>query len=164
MFARTAIFMTLLFSAGVAFAEWQSEPQAMAASSNRLQGMAPLALFKVIQASLTRGADSVEPAKARYVPRPEVEAAIRKGNKLMRQGDIVGAREAYQEALAFGDAAAAALVMGRSYDPIYFARIVERNAGPEPGKAFEWYRQAMDAGAVQTAMVRIEDLRRFMSK
>ncbi len=48
----------------------------------------------------------------------------------MREGDILGARESYQKALAFGDAAAA-LVMGRSYDPIYFAKIVgkERRAG-----------------------------------
>ena len=81
----------------------------------------------------------------------------------MREGDILGARQSYQKAFASGDAAAA-LVMGRSYDPIYFARIAARNAEPEPAKAFEWYRRAMNAGAIQTAMVRIEDLNGFLSK
>ena len=81
----------------------------------------------------------------------------------MREGDILGARQSYQKAVASGDAAAA-LVMGRSYDPIYFARIAERNAEPDPAKAFEWYRRAMDAGAVQTAMVRIGDLEVYLRK
>ncbi len=152
MFVRTAICLTFLFFAGAAFAEWQSRPLTASQASSR-----------IIKASLAQGANSIEPARPRYVPRPEVEALIRQGNKLMREGDIVGARRSYQEAFASGDAAAA-LVMGRSYDPIYFARIVERNAEPEPAKAFEWYGRASDAGAVQTATVRIEDLKRFMRK
>ena len=54
--------------------------------------------------------------------------------------------------------------MGRSYDPIYFARIAGRNAEPDPAKAFAWYHRAKDAGAVQTAMVRIGDLKVFLRK
>lgn len=99
----------------------------------------------------------------RATPRPEAESLIREGNKHMREGDIVGARQLYQKALAFGDAEAA-LAMGRSFDPIYFARIQNRNADPDAAKAFDWYKQAMDAGASQTAMVRIENLKHFLNE
>ncbi len=136
MFVRTAISLTLVFYSGLAFAEGQTQTAAIAA---------------------------VVEHEAAPVPAPQVEALIRKGNKLMRDGDILGARQAYEQASATGDAEAA-LVMGRSYDPIYFTRIAGGNAEPDPAKAFEWYRRAQEAGAAQTAMVRIEDLKRFMSK
>ena len=150
MFVRTAICLTLLFSAGTAFAEEGKKPQAASWQ---------------LQASLTQGAEPAgqETAMDRSVARPNVEDLIREGNKRMREGDILGARQSYQKAVASGDAAAA-LVMGRSYDPIYFARIAERNAEPDPAQAFAWYRRASDAGAVQTAMVRIDDLKGFLSK
>jgi TPR repeat protein len=95
--------------------------------------------------------------------RPEVEELIREGNKRMRQGEIVEARQLYQRAVAFGDAEAS-LAMGRSYDPIYFARIEKKNADPDASKAFDWYKRAMDAGASQTAMVRIENLKHFLNE
>jgi len=96
-------------------------------------------------------------------PRPEVEDLIREGNKHMREGDILEARQFYQKAIAYGDPDAA-LAMGRSYDPIYFARIDKKNAEPDAAKAFDWYKKAMDAGAAQTAMVRIENLKHFLNE
>ena len=102
-------------------------------------------------------------ATRRAAPRPEVEDLIREGNKRMREGDIVEARQFYQRAVAFGDAEAA-LAMGRSYDPIYFARIEKKNSDPDAAKAFDWYKRAMDAGASQTAMVRIENLKHFLNE
>ena len=155
MFVRAAIGLTVLFLAGVA----------VAANSYRMQDTASHAVSGAYQASFTRGAIPAgqDTAKSRYVPTPEVEGLIREGNKRMREGDILGARQSYRQAFASGDPAAA-LVMGRSYDPIYFKRIAARNAEPEPAKAFEWYRRAMNAGAIQTAMVRIEDLNGFLSK
>ena len=128
-----------------------------------IAGNLPAGGFRVSSSIADAGNEFDRARDARYVPRPEVEALIRDGNKRMREGDILGARQSYQKAVAFGDAAAA-LVMGRSYDPIYFAKIAGRNAEPEPAKAFEWYRRAMDAGAAQTAMVRIGDLKRFVSE
>ncbi len=95
--------------------------------------------------------------------RPEVEDLIREGNKRMREGDIVEARQFYQRAVAFGDPEAA-LAMGRSYDPIYFARIEKKNADPDAAKAFDWYKRALDAGGSQTAMVRIENLKHFLNE
>jgi hypothetical protein len=102
-------------------------------------------------------------AARRANPRPEVEDLIREGNKRMREGDILEARQFYQRAVVFGDPEAA-LAMGRSYDPIYFARIDKKNAEPDAAKAFDWYRKAMDAGAAQTAMVRIENLKHFLNE
>jgi hypothetical protein len=108
-------------------------------------------------------AASQDSAIRRTGPRPEVEDLIREGNKRMREGDILEARQFYQKAVVFGDPEAA-LAMGRSYDPIYFARIDKKNAEPDAAKAFDWYRRAMDAGAAQTAMVRIENLKHFLNE
>lgn len=88
---------------------------------------------------------------------------IRDGNKRMKDGDILEARRLYQKAVALGDPEAA-LAMGRSYDPIYFARIDRKNAEPDAAKAFDWYRKAMDGGASQTAKVRIENLKHFLNQ
>ena len=81
----------------------------------------------------------------------------------MREGDILEARQLYQKAVALGDPEAA-LAMGRSFDPIYFARIDKKNAEPDAAKAFDWYRKAMDGGANQTAKVRIDNLKHFLNQ
>ena len=92
-----------------------------------------------------------------------MEDLIREGNKRMREGDILEARQFYQKAVVLNDAEAM-LAMGRSYDPIYFGRIEKKNAEPDAAKAFEWYKKAMDAGATQTAMVRMENLKHFLNE
>ena len=99
----------------------------------------------------------------RVAPKIEIEDMIREGNKRMREGDILEARQLYQKAVALGDPEAA-LAMGRSYDPIYFARIEKKNAEPDAAKAFDWYRKAMDGGANQTAKVRIDNLKHFLNQ
>jgi hypothetical protein len=119
-----------------------------------------------VQASLAPGTSPAiqeQAAVRRPNPRPEVEDLIREGNKRMREGDILEARQFYQKAVVYGDPEAA-LALGRSYDPIYFARIDKKNAEPDAAKAFDWYRKAMDAGAAQTAMVRIENLKHFLNE
>ncbi len=117
------------------------------------------------QASLVPGPAPAAPEAVmrRANPRPEIEDLLREGNKRMREGDILEARQFYQKAVALGDPEAA-LAMGRSYDPIYFARIDRKNAEPDAAKAFDWYRKAMDGGATQTAMVRIENLKHFLNE
>lgn len=160
MFARIAISMTLVLIPGAALAELQS--QTVAATPAPSKDTAPQGALGAVQASLREEAKSID-ADIQFVSRPEIEVLIREGNKRMREGDVLGARQVYQKAFASGDAAAA-LAMGRSYDPIYFAKIVEGNAKPEPDKAFEWYQRAKDAGAAHTATVRIDDLKQFMRK
>jgi hypothetical protein len=123
------------------------------------------------QASLgPANTSSAQPASApqegvarRASLQPEIEDLIREGNKHMREGDILEARQLYQKAVLLGDPEAA-LAMGRSYDPIYFARIEKKNAEPDAAKAFDWYRKAMDGGAAQTAKVRIENLKHFLNE
>jgi len=102
-------------------------------------------------------------APAKDAPRTEIEDLIRDGNKRMKEGDVLEARRLYQKAVALGDPEAA-LAMGRSYDPIYIARIDRKNAEPDAAKAFDWYRKAMDGGASQTARVRIENLQHFLNQ
>jgi len=119
------------------------------------------------QATLTRQAALQGPGTPADQPkaasRAEIEDLIRDGNKRMKEGDILEARRLYQKAVGLGDPEAA-LAMGRSYDPIYFARIDKKNAEADAAKAFDWYRKAMDGGAAQTAKVRIENLKHYLNQ
>jgi hypothetical protein len=144
----------------------QPLPSSMGSPRGGAAGPAPADDFR---ARIEPAQPAFQPSRAgtRPNPRPEVEDLIREGNKRMREGDILEARQFYQKAVALGDAAGdaeASLAMGRSYDPIYFARIDKKNAEPDAAKAFEWYRKARDAGAAQTAMVRIENLKHFLNE
>lgn len=145
-----------------------SQPTVNASFKTQTVAAAPPQKAAVVAPVITAPAiQAAPPAQAslprRTAPRPEVEDLIREGNKRMREGDILEARQFYQKAVAFGDPEAA-LAMGRSYDPIYFARIEKKNAEPDAAKAFEWYKRAMDSGASQTAMVRIENLKHFLNE
>ena len=134
----------------------QSEPQAKPANPS---GAGPQTALR--QAALQAPGLSSDQQKG--APKTEIEDLIREGNKRMREGDILEARQLYQKAVALGDPEAA-LAMGRSYDPIYFARIDKKNAEPDAAKAFDWYRKAMDGGANQTAKVRIDNLKHFLNQ
>jgi len=110
-----------------------------------------------------QGGITRQSGQPRGASQAEIEDLIREGNKRMREGDILEARQLYQKAVALGDPEAA-LAMGRSYDPIYFARLDKKNSEPDAAKAFDWYRRAMDGGAAQTAKVRIENLKHFLNE
>jgi len=134
----------------------QAEPQAKPANPS---GAGPQTALR--QAAIQ--APGVSSDQQKGAPKTEIEDLIREGNKRMREGDILEARQLYQKAVALGDPEAA-LAMGRSYDPIYFARIDKKNAEPDAAKAFDWYRKAMDGGANQTAKVRIDNLKHFLNQ
>jgi TPR repeat protein len=97
------------------------------------------------------------------MPGGDIQDLIREGNRHMREGDILKAREFYEQAVQTGNAEAA-LAMGRSFDPSYFDRLERRTGEPDPAKAFEWYREAMNAGLDRAAQVRIENLRRYLNR
>ncbi len=160
MFARIAFSLTILLSPGAAAAERQA--QTSAATADPSKGTAPQTASGAVRASFERVANSPGTG-VKSIPRAGIETLIRVGNEHMRKGDVLGARQFYLQAAASGDAAAA-LAMGRSFDPIYFEKLVKGNAGPNPVKALRWYERAKNAGAVQTARIRIEDLKRFISK
>ncbi len=154
--APPTFFSTETVPASAAAMAPQVEPQAKPANPN---GTGPQTALR--QAALQGPAASSDQQK--IAPKTEIEDLIREGNKRMRDGDILEARQLYQNAVALGDPEAA-LAMGRSYDPIYFARIDKKNAEPDAAKAFDWYRKAMDGGANQTAKVRIDNLKHFLNQ
>jgi hypothetical protein len=145
-----------------AVAALSREPQAPAVDANFRTRTVPAPAVQ--QPAASRLTSMAAPGLQQWgAPQTEIEDLIREGNKRMREGDILEARALYQKAVAFGDPEAA-LAMGRSFDPIYFARIDKKNAEPDAAKAFDWYRKAMDAGAAQTAKVRIENLKHFLNE
>jgi TPR repeat protein len=154
--AAATFFSTETVPASASAIAPQAEPQAKPANSNGAGAQTALR-----QAALQAPAASSDQQKV--APKTEIEDLIREGNKRMRDGDILEARQLYQKAVALGDPEAA-LAMGRSYDPIYFARIDKKNAEPDAAKAFDWYRKAMDGGANQTAKVRIDNLKHFLNQ
>ncbi len=167
--AVAPLFSTQTVSAFQAAKPDQPEPQAQAPQepepSFKAQPVSPSVSQQPAaarQAALT--APAAQPAQPKGGPsQSEIEDLIREGNKRMREGDILEARQLYQKAVVLGNPEAA-LAMGRSYDPIYFARIDKKNAEPDAAKALDWYRKAMDGGAVQTAKVRIDNLKHFLNE
>jgi hypothetical protein len=87
---------------------------------------------------------------------------IRDGNKLMRDGDIAGARRLYEQAGPDKNPEAA-LAMGRSYDPSYFEKLPVKTGKPDPATAFDWYKKALDGGLV-TARVKIDGLKQWLQR
>lgn len=157
-----------------------SEPPAQQVAA--LPGAAPSFSTQTVPSSTVRSTPPEAPApQARTpevaplnvaIPRPgarepmpggDIQDLIREGNRHMREGDILKAREFYEQAVQTGNAEAA-LAMGRSFDPSYFDRLERRTGEPDPAKAFEWYREAMNAGLDRAAQVRIENLRRYLNR
>ena len=93
---------------------------------------------------------------------PLTQLLIRDGNKLMREGDILGARRLYEQAAANGNPEAA-LAMGRSYDPSYFEKLPVQTGKPDPATALQWYKQALSGGLV-TARVKIDGLKQWLEQ
>ncbi len=87
---------------------------------------------------------------------------VRDGNKQMREGDIIAARRLYEQA-AMSGSPAAALAMGRSYDPTYFEKLTIKTGKPDPAAAFEWYKKALDGG-LSTARIKIDALKQWLQK
>ena len=74
-------------------------------------------------------------------------ALVRRGDELLALGDVVAARRFYERAAATGSARAAARA-GTTYDPAFFLEAGLRGITPNPNKAADWYRKAIDHGDV----------------
>lgn len=103
------------------------------------------------------------PASQSPMAEADVQDLIREGNRYMRDGEIIRARSYYEQAARAGHGEAA-LAMGRSFDPSYFERLDRKTGEPDAAQAFEWYRQAMNAGLDRAAQVRIENLRQWLNR
>ena len=78
-----------------------------------------------------------------------IVALIKRGDELVRIGDISGARLAYERA-GSGGSAKAMSALGMTYDPSFLGRVNARGMQPDSAIAAEWYRKAAalgDAGA-----------------
>jgi hypothetical protein len=86
-----------------------------------------------------------------------VVALIRRGDELLQLRDIAGARLLYERAALSGNAHAAMLA-GKTYDPLYFAEIGISGIAPDRAKAMEWYGAATALGDAE-ATSRADKLR-----
>ena len=81
---------------------------------------------------------------------PEAADLLRKGELLLKSGDLAAARQFYERAYAQG-AAAGAMGAGRTYDPVVFADLNVQGIAPDPAKAMEWYKRAESQGLADAA-------------
>jgi hypothetical protein len=86
-----------------------------------------------------------------------VATLIRRGDELLQLRDIAGARLLYERAALSGNAHAAMLA-GKTYDPLYFTETGISGIAPDRAKAMEWYGAATALGDAE-ATSRAERLR-----
>src|SRR5207245_9343078 len=84
------------------------------------------------------------------IPAEIIAALIKRGDELLRIGDISAARLAYERAAA-GGRARAMTALGMTYDPSFLSRINARGIRPDPPVATEWYRKGRYGGGGATA-------------
>ena len=89
-------------------------------------------------------------------PDADSAALIRRGEQLLVVGDIVPARRFFERALSGGDAAAA-LGLGKTYDPLFLRRLGAIGQAGDAATAMNWYRRAAAAGNAE-ARARLERL------
>jgi hypothetical protein len=85
------------------------------------------------------------------MPAETITALIKRGDQLLRIGDISAARLAYERAAAAGSARAMT-ALGMMYDPRFLGRINARGIRPDPAMAAEWYRKAATLGPARPAV------------
>ena len=82
------------------------------------------------------------------MPPAMIAALIRRGDAMMEIGDISAARLLYERAAA-ANSGAAALAVGRTYDPAFLERAGARGLRGDPAAAATWYRRALALGETQ---------------
>jgi TPR repeat protein len=84
------------------------------------------------------------------MPAETIAVLIKRGDELLRIGDISAARLAYERAAA-GGSAQAMNALGMTYDPSFLNRVNARGIRPDPAMAAEWYRKAAALGDAAAA-------------
>jgi hypothetical protein len=96
-------------------------------------------------------------APAPQQPSDLVVLLLQRGDELLKDRDIAAARLLYERAAMSGNARAAMLA-GKTYDPLYFDEIGVRGMVADRAKAIEWYSAAAALGDREAAL-RTEKLR-----
>jgi hypothetical protein len=78
-------------------------------------------------------------------PSSDMAALIKRGDALLKAGDIAAARSAYERAAAGGNAKAQ-IGVGKTYDPLVLAKLKTRGVRGDPVQAASWYARASEAG------------------
>lgn len=99
--------------------------------------------------------ESRPPPEPRLAPQRE-SALLSRGEDLLREGGLAGARIIFEE-LARKGSAKGALALARSYDPSYIRTVKTSALTPDLNKALEWYRRAEELGSAE-AGERISEL------
>ncbi len=99
------------------------------------------------QAALVMPQASADETTAPTPPSPgsDAEALIKRGDDLLKAGDIAAARSAYERAAA-GGSAKAQIGVGKTYDPLVLAKLGTRGVRGDPVQAASWYARASEAG------------------
>ena len=79
------------------------------------------------------------------MPSALAEDLLRRGDAMLRQGDVAAARLLYERAASFGFGRAAT-AMGKTFDAAFLARIGVLGPRPDPAQAILWYRHAVALG------------------
>jgi hypothetical protein len=91
-------------------------------------------------------------AVARTAPPPaasvENDIFLGRGEAFLKDGDFAAARLFFQRSVARGNPLGA-LGMGKTYDPLFFAKAGIIGARGDRKIAGEWYRKAADAGIIE---------------
>jgi hypothetical protein len=75
----------------------------------------------------------------------DLAGLVRRGDALLKAGDIAAARSAYERAAAAGSAKAE-IGVGKTYDPLVLAKLGARGVRGDPVQAASWYARAGEAG------------------
>jgi hypothetical protein len=78
-------------------------------------------------------------------PSSDLAALIKRGDALLKAGDIAAARSAYERAAAGGNAKAQ-IGVAKTYDPLVLAKLKTRGVRGDPVQAASWYARASEAG------------------
>jgi len=78
-------------------------------------------------------------------PSSDIAALIKRGDDLLKAGDVAAARSAYERAAAQGNAKAQ-IGVGKTYDPLVLAKLGARGVRGDPVQAASWYARAGEAG------------------
>ena len=140
-------------------AETASLPSAAAA---RAPGAPPMERTAAPPAPAPASSQSATPQPAAEIaslplPADVTEALIERGDELLRTGDIMAARLAYERAAAGGNRNAETGV-AKTYDPLFLAQSGVRGLRGDPGRAALWYGRAAAAGG-REAQERLKRLR-----
>jgi len=92
----------------------------------------------------------------KYESEARLDAYLERGQRMIDEGDLTGARSFFRRVAESGDPRGA-LAMGATYDANYFAELGIRGVNPDNALAGDWYRKAMDLGS-KDALDRLEKL------